>query len=323
MWHSASIVVATVLGLAISRSVQAQVLAYEDFNYTAGTSIVGLSGGDSFGWANPWATSGSGVFFGTNTPGSLSYTDLNSNTRNGNAGSLIVGYVPSNPGNTTATPNRNLPFVGPTNTLGSIGAANGNSVWISCMYMRLGPTTSPTFFRQANLGFFRGVTTAGGGGTETFDVGAPNTSATVNNFMSVWGNAGPSGAAPLQSTVPVFTATPTYILIHMVVDNTIAADTAYVWFNPPNLSTQPADGTATLTDSSVDLSFINNIRFQGGNANGNGTNAMYQVDELIVGNTFLDVTTIPTVPEPSGIALAALGGTALACFGRARSRRRR
>jgi hypothetical protein len=315
--------VTALLGLSAQVSVQAQLLAYEDFNYPAGTTVSGLSGSspDSFGWANPWATSGSGVFFGTNTPGSLSYSDLNSHTLNGNAGSLIVGTYPAPP-NTTATPNRNLPFVGPTNTLGSIAAANGGSVWISFMYLRLGPSTGAPFFRQANLGFFRGVTATGSGGTETFDVGAPNTSATVNNFMSVWGNAGPSAAAPLQSTVPVFTATPTFVLMHLVVDNTTATDSAYVWFNPADISIQPGDGTATLTDASVDLSFVNNIRLQAGNGNANGTNSLFQADEIMVGNTFADVTTIPPVPEPSALPLATLGGAALACFARLRKRMR-
>jgi hypothetical protein len=77
------------LGLAACPSARAQVVAYEDFNYTAGTSISGLSGGDSFGGGSP-GHSGSGVFFGTNVAGSLSYTDSNSHTLNGNAGSLIV-----------------------------------------------------------------------------------------------------------------------------------------------------------------------------------------------------------------------------------------
>jgi len=305
---------ALLAGMVGVSSARAQVLAYEDFNYGAGTSIAGLSGGDSFGWANPWASSGSGVFFGTNTPGNLSYTDLNSHTLTGQGGSLIVGsYTPA--ANTTATPNRNLPFVGATNTLGSIAAGNladPGSVWISFMYLRLaGQPNGLPFVRQSNLGFFRGVTTTGGGGTEIFDVGGPNTSATVNNNMSVWGNAGPSGSAPLQSSVSVNSATPIFVLMHLVVDNTAAADTAYVWFNLADISTKPADGTATLTDTSVDLSAVNNLRFQAGNGNANGTNALFQADELIVGNTFGDVTTIPTIPEPSTFALVGISAALL------------
>jgi hypothetical protein len=288
------------LVLVIARPAGAQLLSYEGFDYAPDSGIATQAGG--VGWASAWAT-GSGNIYGTNAAGSLSYTDVNGKSLFTTGGRLLSGN-PQSIGNTTATPNRSL-----SDTLGNLAAANlaePGVLWISFLYQRLpGPdnTNAAPFTRQANLGLFAGT-------GERFDVGAPNTSATVSNYFSVWGNAGPSGAAPLQAgSYPIGTSNgATFVLLRLTIDATTAADTAQVWFNWTNLAVAPNVATATLVDAAVDLTSINNLRFQAGNGNANGTNALFLVDEPRVGRTFGDVAPIP---EPSVIAVAAAGGLAL------------
>jgi hypothetical protein len=63
-----------------------------------------------------------------------------------------------------------------------------------------------------------------------------------------------------------------------------------------------------VSSSGADLTSVNVLRFQAGNANGNGTNAFFTFDEVRLGQSFADVT---PVPEPVTFALAGLGGVAL------------
>jgi hypothetical protein len=87
-----------------------------------------------------------------------------------------------------------------------------------------------------------------------------------------------------------------------------------LWVNPTsgtfgdNLNT-PGIGTAQATFTTADLSSVNALRLQAGNLSaGNGTNTIFEADELHVGYTFADVT---PVPEPITIALGSLGGLML------------
>ena len=88
------------------------------------------------------------------------------------------------------------------------------------------------------------------------------------------------------------------------VDNTTAADTAYAWFNP-DISSEPMTATA-IQFALNDLSAVNALRFQAGNLNTSGTNAVFEVDELRVGLNYVNV-----IPEPGMAVLAGLGGLAL------------
>ena len=91
-----ALALATALFFSPSRA-GASLLEYEGFNYTAGTTISGQTGGS--GWTNAWAVGGAGNFLGTNTAAGLNYTDANSNALQTTGGSLIVG----NPVGTTTT----------------------------------------------------------------------------------------------------------------------------------------------------------------------------------------------------------------------------
>jgi len=255
----------------------AALLAYEGFNYPPGTSIAG-QGGDSL-WTSAW-TAGFGL--GTNHATGLTYTDMNGHTLLTSGGSMVVGN-PDGPTSSLAIPNRALN----NNLSGGTGttAGPGGTVWISLLYQRLNlEAGGAPYFRQANLGLCQGF-------VERLALGGPNTSATVSNVFSVWGDgAVHSGSAPFQSAAdPLLPATTTFILVKVVTDGTVGADSAYVWLNLTNLTAEPDNGTADLTDHEVDLSLVNTVWFRAAPYNANGTNAAFQVDELRLGTTFADV----------------------------------
>ena len=269
-------VVGLLAGISLDRA-HAALLAYEGFDYTNNTTIAGQAGGSL--WTNAWA-SGTSQGLATNVAGSLGYTDVNGRSLQTSGGSLVVG----NPGGSTATtanPNRaiNGNLSGGTNTAAGPGRTN----WISFLYKRLNFIPGP-YFRQANLGLFEG-------GTERADVGAPNTGATVTHHLSVWGSGAHNQAAPFQATdFPITSGATYFILMKTVTDGGTNVDAAYFWFNWTNLLVEPSISTATLTNNEVNLSPVTNLRFQCGNANASGSNAVMQVDELRVGTTFDDVT---------------------------------
>lgn len=261
----------------------ASLLAYDGFDYTPGTTIGGQSGGS--GWGSAWAVGGAGNFLGTNVAGNLNYTDVNGQSLQTTGGSLVVGN-PNGTSATTAQPNRTL-----------TGSLASGTTWISFLYQRLNFTPGP-YLRQANLGLFDSS-----GGGERLDVGGANTSATVSNVLSVWGNgATHSVLAPFQApNYPVNPGSTYFILVKVIADATTAADTAYVWFNWTNLNVEPDIATATLVDNELNLSLVTALRFQAGNANATGSNAVFQADELRVGTTFVDVTPNGTNALPPSI----------------------
>jgi hypothetical protein len=284
-------VILTALLLCAANAAKATLLAYEGFNYPAGTPISGQSGG--FGWAGTWATGSAGNLLGTNVAGGLSYTDLAGQSLMTTNGSLVVGN-PAGPTATTATPNRTL-----SSTLA------GGTYWISFLYQRLNFNlgTLP-YLRQANLGLF-----ASSG--EKADIGGPNTSATVNNVFSAWGNGTTHNVnTPFQApNCPISPGSTYFVLIKVVADSSTAADTSYVWINWTNLTVEPDISTASLTNNEVDLSSVNTLRFQAGNLNSTGSNAVFQVDELRIGTAFADVTPLATAILPPTITTQPLDQT--------------
>src|SRR5262249_52970515 len=154
------------------------------------------------------------------------------------------------------------------------------TVWISFLYKRLNFVTGTLpFLREANFGLFEG-------GSERMDVAGPNTSATVSNMLSVWGNSTHNASMPFQAPdYPIQQGVTYFILMKAVTDGSTTNDTAYVWFNWTNLVAEPDVSTATLVQNEVNLSSVNTLRFQAGNLNASGSNACFQVDELRVGTT--------------------------------------
>ena len=302
------IVLGTALGLgavlAATSSAQATLIAYEGFDYTPGESIGGKDGG--IGWRAPWLT-GSGWDLATNVAGSLSYVDSYGNQLLTGGNSLLVGsYIStaSKPARTFANFNSDG-----TNFL------SGGTYWISFLAQRVGPKydTPPAWGRQANFGLFANAVASDG--QERFDVGRPNTNSFTGTPYDTWStwhangltNNGAGYAKP--SNYPLEDVT--FVLIRIDTDNDPnTGDNAYVWFNWPNLLSEPSISSAALSDvGEVDLTRINQVRIHCNGFSGVNTNAWLWVDEIRVGTTFADVT--PLVPEPSAIALSVLGGLGL------------
>jgi pectate lyase len=271
--------------VAITNSV---LLAYDGFNYTAGTCIAGQAGGQ--GWGTAWQTFNPGSYMATNTA-----TGLTCGTLVTTNGALQVGYpqpgVPDT-ADTTATPQRVLPA-----TLGTLASTNNGVLWISfLMYNPIYPTSPGKYYRQSNLGFFSGASGTGTGGSEVAALGSPNTSATVTTNFAAWGGTVP-GSAPTMSPVPSFGTNVQLVVIKLVVDNTTAVDYCYAWFNlnPAllgNITNTPNVLTADLAFNGANLSSVNALRVQAGNYNGNGTNAFFTADELRLGTSFASVTPV-------------------------------
>ena len=316
-----------VVGLlgASSLSVQAQVIASDNFSEgTVGSQILG-AGTSGNGWANGWADKNN---LDVVQSGSLSYTDGSGNTLSTSGNSLQSNGQST--GSNSSEPERTL-----SSTIGASALANTadpNTVWMSYLWQGNNTSSSGSLFRQATMMFLKGASTtsASPGGTEYVDIGMPNiTSAnvsTVNPNISLWtssGNAGQtlSSTAPLQSSVAANNALSYFILVEFT--GTASAwsaagnsETLNVWIDPTLTGNQPTGGP-NITYSGQDLSTINAIRLQGG-----GTSAAEgtlpgteTVSDINFGNTVLDVE---PVPEPTTIALAAFGGFGLLALRRKR-----
>jgi hypothetical protein len=292
------------MSLASAFSACAQSIAYEGFSYPDGTQLFGTTPGQGdggSGWATPWSATSAAI--ATNTASGLSYGNLTTH-----GGGVVMGNPTSLTFGTTASSQRLLP-----NTLGSLATAGSGTIWISFLYENWSTDNNGlSGFREAKLALFSGATTNANGsanvnGTERLDAGSPNTyAAGASDTLSLWsgstfvssGIATPRGATPADTVL---------ILMELLVDNTSAADTAYAWFNP-NLSLGAPGVGSAISLNTVDLSGVNALRFQAGNANANGPNAVFKADELRVGYSFADIA---PVPEPMPLALVGLGSLAL------------
>jgi hypothetical protein len=295
------------ISLVAGLSARAQLIAYEDFGYTPNTmwaiSGSGYNGGTGWGGIT-WSATGTAIV--SNTTAGLSYGGLQTS-----GGGVVLGYPQGWPtaGGQTATIQRVLP-----NTLTNYFGGSGGTIWVSFLYQNWSTTGPINAQRQANFGLYLGATTnvttgvSQVNGNERLDVGSVNTY-TVGvggDYMSLWGQNAPIAAAQ-QSTLatPRGSGTsPVFVVMRLDFNNTTANDTAYAWFNPTIGGLDPSTATAISTNV-MDFSGANGIRFNAGNQNATGTNAVFMVDEFRIGYTFSDVA---PVPEPMTFALASLGG---------------
>ncbi|MEP6664341.1 MAG: hypothetical protein ABJC04_11835 [Verrucomicrobiota bacterium] len=285
-WARNFTLTALLLTLAFSptRTTRAAVIAYEGFDYPAGDSIVGKTGG--IGFTNAWQLNSS-TGIQTNQATSLSYTDGAGKTLVTTGGSLFLqGTNAGNTGNTQ--PNRAITNMRGTNV--STFATDGVTTWVSFLIVRQGPTTnSPTvpdnpYPRSANLSLFNGLPLM-----EKLAMG--NTSDTVSNVVTllpVGGNAKPTSVSFSQTN---------FIVVR--IDHKLdALDDAYMFVNPL-LSSEPSISSAdTNSIGQFDFSF-NRIRpFAGGNRT-TQPYAEIVVDEIRIGETYADVAPIISLPTLS------------------------
>jgi hypothetical protein len=278
---------------------QAQIVAYEGFDYAAGTQLNGLNGGTGgAGWGTTWSATSAAI--ATNSATGLTFGSLPTT-----GGSVVLGNPTGSTG-PTASSQRLL-----NGTLTSIVGGAG-TVWVSLLYQNWSTDNGGlSGFREAKLALFSGATanangTANVNGTERLDIGTPNTyAAGASDTLTLWQGStfASSGIATARGNNPANTA---FLLLRLDFDATTANDTAYAWFNT-GVDSEPSTGTA-VTFTAQDLTSINALRLQAGNLNASGTNAVWAADELHVGRSWADVV---TVPEPSTWAMLGLGGLAL------------
>jgi hypothetical protein len=289
-----------------TNAARAALLAYEGFNYPAGTGLTNASdasAGDSFGWAWRWA--GANVPLATNISGSLGYTDPQGNSLATDGGSVIIGNLAGSTIN--AQPSRSL-------AIGTLGGSTysglpAGTYWVSFTMQWVGypssMSTSNLYWRKGDIVFRSGaLTNANSTGTELVAVGRPSANQfpfTPIDTWTLW-SGGDSGAAGsgVATTNPLTSAS--LILMRLDVDgNGATPDTAYLWVNWTNLTIEPPIATANATNSLVNLTGLNNLRLDANNQSASGTNTVIRFDEFRFGTAFADVTPLASVPQPPSI----------------------
>ena len=290
---------ATALALAAVPAAQAQLIAYEGFNLTAGNnSLGGSSGAGSSGFSTNWTTIGDANGGNVISPG-YSYTGI---TSVGNRAQIFNSSASSDSSATYFYRTLSTPF--------SVAANSTGTVWASFMIQG---TAAASSGRGASIGFFG--TNAPTASTVGITVGAVGSNA---NYR-VAGRALDTTGSGLVGTSTTNAGTQVFMVAKITVNTNLnSAETISLWINPTTFDgTESSLGTAALANTSLGdlgLSSISAIAF-GSNYVSTGT-ATLGLDEIRLGTTLGSVTAIP---EPS--AFAALAG--LGVLGLAATRRRR
>ncbi len=315
------------LFFAVTHSTQANLLAYEPWDYTSGATFVG--GGGGFGFSSAWLLNGGNAANNFVLQGGFTYTDAHGNSLavSGNR-ALVTGdgsATGDNIGGTAAGSQPLRPFDFARGVDGTTV-----STWISVLALRTGlpnptPAAAPDDYlygRAAGVQFFYQSTTATTAGNEQFSIGrATQSSETVKEWPNDTWAVVQQGNANASKVSNVGFATPPADFLLIRIDHIGAAandlanaDTMHMWINPL-LDTVPDDATADVVFNSneyaaalsVNRDFnFNKLRIFGGSAQTTPSGRSYgsiELDELRVGETFADVTPIP---EPSVFALAGL-----------------
>lgn len=282
---------------------RAYLLAYEGFDYAAGSDLTGMNGG--FGWTTPWGINSSGATIAGANPGdtaaagSLTYIDSLNH----------MLYTSGNSAFYTGSAGTSSPF---RDFFGNTGE-EGTTIWVSFLAQRVGPTTNNTgtpfnpYPRAGNVSLFDG-------NSERLAIG--NASGAVSNKFALL-PAG-SGGNIRASTNDYSTLSLAVVRIDYGPTNN---DTAYLFINP-TLGIEPSTSTASASTNNFNFTFLRVRPFAGANDAANSRPyADLKVDEIRIGTTWQDVTPFITiVPEPSVITIAGLG--ALGVWLRSRRNRR-
>lgn len=289
--------------LALSTvKLQAALLAYEPFTNSAGSAVIGSTGG--FGFTGAWqANSSAGV--ATNISSGLAYVDANSNALVTAVGGAF--FQGSTSASSAMQPIRPFVFARGTN------GVDGVTTWISFLIARQGPTGT-----LAGNPFGRGANVPHDFGTlQKLSIG--NSSGAGSNTVGLI----PTGAAAnLKGATNLFGGVTNFVVVRIDHLAGAANDNAYLFVNPL-LNVEPGTNAAgAVSLGGFDFS-LNQLRlFAGGNSSAAQPYAELLVDEYRLGETYADVTPFnpgslvvtPTFQITNawwadpGIALAGLGG---------------
>ena len=252
-------------GIAITSSTKAAVIAYEGFDYTAGTTISASLGGGS-GWSNSWTsqTPQGGTNWATNATG-LTYTD--------GTKSLIVSAGSMSDSTSSGDGNRwRRNFAIPSGSWGS------SSTWFSFLTDRSDTNAATT--QQWNFRLQTGASTI---------AQIKNISSTTDGW-EILNSAGASQA----NTTAISELSAVFVVGRVTHDGGSGNDLIELWFNP-NLTTP---GAATISATFANFSGLDGFSFE------TGSTPTGRFDEIRFGTTFADVAPTP-VPEPAAVAVIA------------------
>ncbi len=317
--------------VALAPSCQAYLLAYEGFDYSVGSSLVGLNGGYQF--TTPWAGTGTAANSQI-VNGNLVYRDSLGNFALSSGNSVWTtgdGITDGLPGAVSGSSSQQ-----PFRRLANQGTSAGTT-WISFMALRTGTTTTNAYAnvngpvnygRAAGVQLFYNATVGNTGqGSELISFGRGTANGDPAGLANdTWGyllrgnGALSKASTDAWNTAANASSTADFILVRINHNNGISNpmdDTMQMWVNPilsdegllgaANLSFNPGDFGGTAPNEERDLGF-NAIRLFAGNWNTTvGNYGSLLVDELKIGTTYGDVTLL-AVPEPSILALVGLGG---------------
>jgi hypothetical protein len=272
---------AAIMALAAASSAEAAVIAYEGFDYAAGD--LATQGGGT-GWTAAWTKNGNGT--GNVVDDSLAYTDSAGNQLAVSGGRGFFSGQTAN-----GDYHRDLAMQ---------GDMDGTTTWWSFVGQRLAPhpTEDENVARASSLQIRNTVTTTPS--QERLAVGKGTTappSVTYNWGLLHTGNVANSA----NSTEPILEQAFLVVRIDHSGDSTVA-DKAWLWVNPrldqtPDVAMADVAMTDVTSPAAIDFSF-NRVRAFAGNANASGPYADFAVDEIRLGNNYVDVAPI----APSGDA---------------------
>lgn len=264
--------------LAASSPARGQVIAYEGFNYAAGSNLHMLNGGT--GWGNAWSEPS----FGTGNTSDLVPETIQ-------AASLTFSSLATS-GNRVVTGGR---FSYDIRLLGSPLGAAGTTRYASFLLRRDTAGADPV----NNGPDYGGLVFGDENFPNSLFVGKPG-GGTVGNYALENGD----GNGQVSSSRPEALGTTALLVVRF--DFTAGNDTFRLYVNPTPGGTEPSIADALKSDINIG-SFV-------GVSISTGAAATWSVDEIRVGNTFADVVT--PVPEPGSIALLLTGGVAVAWYRR-------
>lgn len=288
-------------------TVKANLLAYDPFDGSDGTTVLGSSGG--FGFSQTWNNSN---FTDTQTPlatgyftnWNLNYSDSFGNVLLTSSGSAFFQ------GGTTA--NNSWQGTRVFNFSRGTNGTDGVWTWISMLTVRTGPENTPTGNRNA---YNRGVNIVHDMNNGNFQkIGVGNGSNATTNTVAILSSGGSlrASANPEYQFGGTGGTLITNFIVLGIEHVAGGLDNTYMWVNPSDLTMDLQANLATATTNVLagyDYSFDRLRIFVGGNANAVNRYGEIFINDYRLGETAADV--MPLVPEP---AVAVLGGLGVLAY---------